>query len=404
MVTQRGKKGSSKSVGKIDSELSEETFYVQLICMLPLVNVIGNNDTLSPSYSIHKLLGVISDILNKFDFTKGNSGTRNKMLGTLITKAQRSEFNIPKWYMNSGEIHTDDDESVIFNESDFIKTKDTEEVEQLNTILDNIIKWKNEFSNDTSTHSVLLSRIFTRFYYGLKRLSFELEENLGIIFHRMVILFLNSVLVEEAREKHELHEFYLSLNNPSTSDNLFIINLNKVANSKELAFSKWMFSCPLLTCFLNLQEETKAKYRQFTENSSNLDFSVYDTLSSVFVKTDQMTYKEKLLLNNIEAKHNYVPDINKKRVRVVQKMARARLSSMNESMDAEKSFRSTDQKAITYFKQYLKYKDIRIEGFYKMNDEAIKELFKTMQDDELFKYTISRSTPLIKIRDKKLLG
>lgn len=75
--------------------------------------------------------------------------------------------------------------------------------------------------------------------------------------HLSIVIFCNSVLVEDVRE-NGADMGNVNNNNPRTSNNVFIENLKSIYNTLKkaeepmnLKFSQWLLSCPLLLVYLN---------------------------------------------------------------------------------------------------------------------------------------------------------
>ncbi|MDN4754623.1 hypothetical protein QYZ87_08845 [Porphyromonadaceae bacterium W3.11] len=82
-----------------------------------------------------------------------------------------------------------------------------------------------------------------------------MPKSLGEAMHMYTTIFLNSVLVEEAKER--LDGFSININNPNTSSAIFLENLKKIINGDKLSDLKlfsWLFTCPLICAFINLNE------------------------------------------------------------------------------------------------------------------------------------------------------
>lgn len=107
---------------------------------------------------------------------------------------------------------------------------------------------------DLVVSPAVLGKIFTRFFYATNAMDRELSRyKLGEWMHRMVVVFLNSVLVVEALEKLNLSEVSLDLKNPVKSDLIFIDNLKNIdasAGKSDLTLSLWLLACPLWKAYI----------------------------------------------------------------------------------------------------------------------------------------------------------
>lgn len=105
----------------------------------------------------------------------------------------------------------------------------------------------------------LLGRMFTNFSFSAKKIVSQYpKSNVGDFLHKTIIALMNSVLYEEVRER--LENVSLSEKQPLRDSAAFrdnIVELKKCIvyeNESNLLFSKWILSCPLFLCFLNMKD------------------------------------------------------------------------------------------------------------------------------------------------------
>lgn len=135
------------------------------------------------------------------------------------------------------------DESNEDNEIEVDTSKlDNSYQENLYTSVFNWLKsWDKEVIEKINYPPFVWSRIWQRFYYGLEQQDNNLNpENkfLGIIIHRQIVLFLNSILVEELRYQKDCgiagaEQLSVSLDNPINSDEIFTKNIGSIRKKSE---------------------------------------------------------------------------------------------------------------------------------------------------------------------------
>jgi hypothetical protein len=76
------------------------------------------------------------------------------------------------------------------------------------------------------------------------------HKNVGALLHRQLIIFLNAILVEEVMENNGTGK--LNLKNPTKVDKIFVENYKNNIEEEHPLFD-FMFSCPLIQAYLNLE-------------------------------------------------------------------------------------------------------------------------------------------------------
>ncbi len=104
-----------------------------------------------------------------------------------------------------------------------------------------------------------IASIWTRFHYGLRDMGNALGNDqmyVGLLMHRMIVLFLNSVLVEEIRSAG--FSAGISYNNPLTSDQIFISNLERRSDvDVDTPYFDALFACPVWGAFLRKTDSSR---------------------------------------------------------------------------------------------------------------------------------------------------
>ncbi len=203
------KKESTKYFYNYIEELGERiTSWHGALLGLPAVRLINERNQSTTYWSIHCLLALLGKMIR-------SGKDRNGLKEFFRKYSQTRDYPLPEW-AGKGESEISD--------------AGEEESGEATEIDDNFIvaleTWIAEF-NETDLPPVhVVAGIFTRFHHALLRIDDTAgygSRHLGSLFHRYIIVFLNSVLVEELTYRGEGGN--ISLDNPTGSDALFNSNL-----------------------------------------------------------------------------------------------------------------------------------------------------------------------------------
>ena len=281
-LEQNQKQRRSEIAWRIDDVFKDTPKILRDIAFLPLS--ISQDNKINQgrlSYSIYTLLAVICEMIRKI-----KSGDTDDGLSTL---AQLKSYPMPAF-----------DRGNSFGQID-IELRDYESVDTNDRFLFFLRIWVNIFPKNYSVSPHLLGRISTRFFEALRTIESQQEQaNLAESMHTRVMLFMNSILIEEAKENTPNIVRRLNINNPNLSDFIFVTNLQRINRYMEhysdmsrydFRLTRWICSCPLLITFLNLDYEDNndttllSRLKEFTGNSRFIShmrpYSVYDKLSMV---------------------------------------------------------------------------------------------------------------------------
>lgn len=208
----------------------------EIVRLLGLLPAFGVQDSLGRNrmfYSFYNLIGAIGDLIQL--------DNKQEMQNELIRMAQLREFPIA-FNRNNRDVTTDDAD-----------TNDlpgyTSEDQTINAFIESISEWKNSWAaqENNVVPPYLLGRIMVRTTYSFMRIQPQSNQNVAELFHRLLIIFLNAVLVEEAMERH--HNIRLTLTNPTGSDKIFFDNYTEKNESCPLF--EFMLACPFIQAYLN---------------------------------------------------------------------------------------------------------------------------------------------------------
>lgn len=197
------------------------------------------------NYSAYSLLAAIGELLK----SHCEDSNTDYLLYTISHLSQIRSFIIPNLFSSKDENSGYEE----YFSPNIDSIKESIRFQQL-------IIWLNSYEN-IIIPPYLLGKISTRIFYAFRNLEDkEMTDNLGDAMMTRIIIIMNSVLVEEVREKYP----YIGLNNnnPNISNKIFssniaslktfIENLSSAHNFAEiLPLSRWILSCPILNSFLD---------------------------------------------------------------------------------------------------------------------------------------------------------
>ena len=269
---------------RIDDVFNKATKYQRTVAFFPLsISQHNHRNEGFPVYSIYVLLATIGELIRKVNEDDVVKGT--------LELSQIRSYPMPN-FNSIGSTETYDIEIPSYEE------ENNDEI-----LNEQIKKWVKHYPKGKCISPHLLGKISTRFFYSLSNIEGKRNSNnLGESVHRRVIVFMNSILVEDAKEN--LGDVRgLNINNPTSSSKIFLDNLkvikaviddNNADETKapvDLAFSKWIFSCPLFLLYLNpddkdQNDKLKDILIPFISNKKNdaneiLEYSIFNKLSQV---------------------------------------------------------------------------------------------------------------------------
>lgn len=136
-----------------------------------------------------------------------------------------------------------------------------------------ILEWMKKATQLPCIPVYIVARIRIRFFYTLTQMNHGIKEEdwyLGNLIHRLIVGFLNAVLVESALF-HEIDIQGIDLRNPVTSDDVFMKNVEWMGEQPEeiQSFFAFFFSCPIWGLFLNPEEGRNRIFPNYAAHLSN---------------------------------------------------------------------------------------------------------------------------------------
>ncbi len=262
------KQAKETQLNALDNVLKEEKNpFVRLMAMFPFIRITHNKNNESRSYySLMALLAVIGDMLKCVDV--------NEMIGRINDLKLFRSYQMPKDEDYYGE-------DVIIDGEDFgVEISQTE----ISKLAELMFQWKDAYHN-CMLPPYALGRIMTRLYTSLSNV---IVNSVGQMMNIMVVNLFNACLIEETKVRKSTQEQgAINNSNLRSETRYFKDNLGKTDIVNNLAFTKWMMSCPMMNCFLD--EETYGKMQDFVAEELKTDrklYPVYELLCKINSKDD----------------------------------------------------------------------------------------------------------------------
>jgi hypothetical protein len=220
--------------------IAGKSLKMQVLGYLPYSKIYHTTKKRNASYyySLPSLLGGIYDVLRSPD---------DQLEHLLVRWSQPKEYSVSYSPLEETQDEEQELSQIPTDDSDMIETS-------LDTIISQIVSWKENLPLENLTvNPLLLGRIMTR--YTVATDSFRVSSlMLGDVFSQHIVLFLNSVLVEEYlwgdRQTQPTNiKAQVNLNNPVEKPTIFINNLKKIKPT-EYPLLKMFALCPLLLAYL----------------------------------------------------------------------------------------------------------------------------------------------------------
>ena len=207
----------------------------EIVRLLGLLPAFGAQDPLGRNrlfYSFYNLIGAIGEIIQ--------CENEQDMQNELIRLAQLREFPMAHNQNNRDDITDDGDYD------------DPEHMGRDNTIgefVSLISRWKGNWHSREKNilPPYLLGRIMVRTAYSFMRIQPQSNQKVAELFHRLLVVFLNAVLVEEVMERDATT--HITLTNPTGSDKIFFDNYIETTTSCPLF--EFMLACPFIQAYLD---------------------------------------------------------------------------------------------------------------------------------------------------------
>ena len=307
-----GLAGDKKLVDRIDYVFDKKNkdYFLSVMGKLPLSGATNHRGESLPVYSFYNLLGVLGELVLAARSAEREEDAVREVRRTIVKNAQFREYPIPGW---ASVLSTDDDQTgeIAAEENEDVADSEIERLQK--PFAQAMVKWAKQWEDSFVVSPMIMAKAFTRFFYAANSMDKDLlkESSLGNWMHRMVVVFLNSVLVVEAIEKINLTNAKLDLRNPTKKDNVFIENLKKISeyngsNTDRLVLSRWLLSCPLWKVYLkddfDLSSTFSGNGGSFytfidVDNSTSVRYGLVELLDQVAIRTGEMNQATSQVVN-----------------------------------------------------------------------------------------------------------
>ena len=245
-------------------------------------------------FSIWALLGLMTELLA--------CETKEKIFDILFRKARITTLHIENTNVDST---TQDDD-----ERDAKETPDSEDEqyrEQQDDFVQAISLWKKRYTSQSNmffTPTSLCVRVFSRFLHGMERLNNTSNNEifLGKYIHRSLVIFFNSLLVEEYIACNKGMTKGLNLTTPLSSDDIFLKNVTHAFDTKDInaisfentikkyPLTSLVLSCPLWFFYIKPKDDKK--------NTDNTVIGIVEKFIAYTIKETKSALGDKYNLEN----------------------------------------------------------------------------------------------------------
>jgi hypothetical protein len=376
-----GLAADKKVTERIDYELDKtnKNFFLRVMGKLPLSGATNHRGESLPVYSFYNLLGVLGELVLAARSTSNEEDAVREVRRTIVKNAQFREYPLPGWARNfsSDEDQADD----VSTEEDIVIDTEVEKVSK--SFATEIVNWATQLDDDFVISPTIMAKSFTRFFYASNNMDKELvkERKLGNWMHRMVIVFLNSVVVVEAMEKINLTNVKLNLKNPTKKDDIFIGNLKKIndyrgENTERLKLSKWILACPLWKIYMKDDFEFSDK---FTDPDNSFEKFIFKQIDFEY---DPEWRGLNYLLGHVQIRT----------AEPIKKIRNKKKTVRKANIDDLPSFRIDDQKCIETLLKEFTQSNQSPDLVYEMSDEVLTSQLKSLFTATYSSRSISKLT------------
>ena len=290
------KKGQGEKGNAIDNILKNDDINTaqKVLALLPLFSLKrGQTQYTNLYYSVLPLLSAICLIIR-------SGYDESPIKGILSDLSLHRTYPMP----TEGQVISDAAEDNISSSEELSQKLDINiEDESVKGLVKALNDWRKSFIHDNENSPIppyLLGRIMTRFTSAL--INVPNKKSLAKLFQQHLIVFLNSVLVEETKEKFG-NNLNINNNNPVGSPKLFYDNLGKVTSKNEdgnsyfdsLSLIRCLLSCPLISFFFSTK--VSLEINKHVNDIIINDMNLFNTLSNAKFET-----KENALIDKIDIK------------------------------------------------------------------------------------------------------
>ena len=228
--------------------LMQRDQYYQL-ALLPLFGVFDSDNNETVYLSIYKYLAIIAEMIVETKELKEYGQDNEEIADRLINNIGQYKTYIEPSFSSIVYAEETNKEGMHF----IYENLDNDGF--VVNVIGKFIEWADSPISMTSNISCdLLNRVFTRFYHTLIHVNAAKDLQTGDCMSRYVVSLLNSVLVEEAIDRHYNR---IITNNISDIEYIYSLNLQRISSHSTRQqrdmfwLHTWLSNCPLLTVFIS---------------------------------------------------------------------------------------------------------------------------------------------------------
>lgn len=271
-LAENAKKSLHETQDRIDVVFKNATFNERQLAFFPMsIASYAHKQQSIVIYSFYTLLGTITELLKRYNVLNKDHNDKINDINVLLKELSQVKDNVMPVFERGTNPSEQDP---IFNTIE--EDSEDNDVSLAHVLCD----WMEDRPNCVPPH--LIGKIATRAFYAMRTLDDRIlaseDPNLGDAMHRRIVIVMNSALVEDAKEN--LGNSKLSNNNPMESNQIFYNNLRiteklEDGDKSKLEFSRWIISCPLFLCYLNLDNAYSEESNRHLNNTSELRSSLF---------------------------------------------------------------------------------------------------------------------------------
>lgn len=311
-LAEKAKTNPKRNKGRIDYELSSKksenstsnntiTNLQRAVAYLPIsISIAPWKQSTIVTASFYRLLACIGEILKRNTINKNNNANtpteeqKSAISSTILDLGSLKTHTIPLFD------NTTTDSLPEYSDSEIHEGKIENELDR--SFIESVWTWMNSSSCETFSPNII-DRILSRMQRSIPLISNNTDiQNLGDAMHRYIISFFNAVLYETSAETYP--DIELNRGNSISNDKILNDNIKQLEHhdKERPPLAEWIFTCPLLLCFLK-KDETEA----IVNDKNRPQFYLYDHLGRVTLPDRKIkATSEENLQKNIEKIYNYI--------------------------------------------------------------------------------------------------
>lgn len=295
-LAEKAKTNPERNQGRIDYELSSTknenttpsisenstsnatiTNLQRAVAYLPVsISIAAWKQSTIVTASFYRLLACIGEILKRNTINKNNNANTptdeqiSAISSTILDLGSLKTHTIPL-FDNS---NSTTDSLTEYSDSEIHEEERENELDQ--SFIESVWTWMNSSSCKTFSPNII-GRILSRMQRSIPQISNNTDIlYLGDAMHRYIISFFNAVLYETSAETYP--DIKLNRGNTISNDKILNDNIKQLeCHDKERPpLAEWIFTCPLLLCFLN-KDQTGA----IVNDKNRPQFYLYNHLQRV---------------------------------------------------------------------------------------------------------------------------